>query len=261
MPFMRRRARRGSRYAGAPANMNVRGGVGNFGANYKSDQTGIRRHQVINPLGALATINLGDYQETILARFNRSFGAGSDDEPTATASNNFQSVSVMNGSAIRKFTAKIKLSNNASSNGVYIDVYELTYSFGESLYQDEVYGAFCPVEFTGTAGGVDERGNVNFKAPHITWTENNYKNFKGLQRHIKFLGTMFISSEDGGTPAAEFMIQGLPAKCRRSQTGMFYGLILHYSSTKNNAATANIDASIEINFEEIPANNRLPFLW
>ena len=209
----------------------------------------------------MAPINLGDYATSTLCKFRRSFdGSTSDGEPSATASNNYQTNGVMNGSKIGKFRAKVHLSAKGSSAGIYLDVYLTQTSFSDALYADAIYDSSCPVDFN---NGTDvwAQGEVGFKVPIITWTENNYKSFKGIQRITKFIGTVFLSSEDGGTPSAEFMISQLPAKCRRSQTGMFFGLMLHYSSTKNSEPTANVDASVDISFDEYPASNRLPFKW
>ena len=122
-----------------------------------------------------------------------------------------------------------------------------------------VYPSECPVEFDELTA--NREGEVRFKSTHVTWTDNVFKNFKGLQRNIKFLGTLFVSSEDGGSPEASFIIRGIPAKVRRSQTGMFYGLMFHYSSTKNSAATQTLDSSMDVNFAELPASNRLPYRW
>ena len=54
---------------------------------------------------------------------------------------------------------------------------------------------------------IDSQGEVSFS--NNAFTENVYKNFKGVQRNMRFLGTMYMTSEDGGTPSAEFMIQGV----------------------------------------------------
>ena len=138
-----------------------------------------------------------------------------------------------------------------------IDVHVVT-SFSEADFMDTVYGAFSPIEMNVSALA---QGQAQFKDPNIIWTENNYKNYKGIQRNIAFLGTITLTSEDGGSPAMSFTISGLPAKVRRMQTGAFYGLMFHYSSTKNEDATADIIADADIKFTEIPSENRLPYLW
>ncbi len=254
----RRFSRSASRYSGAPAGMNVRGGVSNFNRSYKSEGAGIRRHQVISTIAGLDSIALGDTATATICRFKRSFDATADGEPTPTASNNFQSFSVMNGSKIQKLTAKIKINNQGSATGIYLDVYEVVTSFSDALFMETTYPAESPVTYD-SGVDIDSQGEVSFSGN--AFTENIYKNFKGIQRNMRFLGTMYMTSEDGGTPSAEFMIQGAPPKCRRSQTGMMYGLVFNYSSTKNTTALATMDASIEVNFEELPASNRIPYKW
>ena len=132
-------------------------------------------------------------------------------------------------------------------------------SFSDALWGDSVYKTSYPLEMVTDIPNVE--GEVAEKSPHIVWTENIYKSKKGVQMTIKHLGTIYVSSEDGGTPSAQFNIRGAPSKCRRSQTGMFYGLLFHYGSDKNSAATATLDASIDIKFDEVPTSNRLPFEW
>ena len=108
MPYSSRRGgRSGSRYAGSSALMNVRGGIGNSGDNYKLSGSGIRRHEIIAKIAGLDTIALGDYAIVHLTHMNRTFGVGEDEPPTANASNNFQTASVMNGSKIVSFQADV----------------------------------------------------------------------------------------------------------------------------------------------------------
>ena len=249
-----------SRFKTFPATQNLTGSPPGSGRDYRSEQTAQRRHEFIAKIPGLQGITLGAFATVDLAQFHRSFGDPDiDDPPTATASNNYQSANVMNGSAIKNFSAQFKFMNTGSSEGFYVDVYEVITSFSESLYMNQVYNTECPIEFLSSPGNA--QGNVQFKDVLPTWTENIYKNFKGLQRNIHFLGTVFVSSEDGGTPEASFIVSRLPGKCRRSQTGMFYGMMFHYSSTKNTAATASIEASVDISFDEIPSSERVPYKW
>ena len=259
MSFRNQNRRQTTRFSAFPAQNNITGAIRGGARNYKSEQTAMRRHEFTSQITGLASINLGDYAQTALVKFKRSFGSGNDDPPTATASNNYQTSNVFNGSSIRNYTASVKISNMGSSAGIYLDVYAIVTSFSDALYMDTLYNAESPVEFS--TAPAEEAGDVNFKSPPIIWTENNYKNFKGIQRNVKFLGTLFMSSEDGGTPSAVFNIRGIPPKCKRSQTGMFYGLIFHYSSLKNTTAVATMDATIDVSFDEIPASNRVPYRW
>ena len=250
---------RSSRYSPGSNLQNIRGSPGNSGNNYRSEQTGTKRHEYIEPINDMASLNLGDYGFIRLLSFARSFDSGNPDvEDTPTASNNYQTARVMNGSAVKGFQAKIKLANQGSSEPVLLDVYSIVTSFSDSLYLNTVYPNEVPIDYGEVA---NLEGQVNFKGVKVIWAENTYKNFKGLQRNITHLGTITLSSEDGGHPTAEFMINGLPSKVKRSQTGMFYGLLFHYSSTKNTAATVNVISTAEVKFSETPASNRIPYRW
>ncbi len=262
--FPRRRSfrRQSTRYQTFPATQNIAPGIANSRKNYVSEQSGTYRHELIFNSG-LDGIGLGEYATVNLCRFRRSFGAGEDDPPTATVSNNYPNSSAFNGSRISGFSATLKFQNHGDTRGQYIDVYQISTSFADTVYMDAVYSTFCPIEFQGSTP-VGSAGEVTFKDPIITWTENNYKNYKGIQKHIKFLGTVFVSSEDGGAPAAQFKISGIPGKNRRSQTGMFYGLMLHYSTDKNDStgqAACTVDCTVDLKFHETPSENRLPFVW
>ncbi len=228
--------------------------------DYVKESSAVRRHEVIASFG-LDAITLGDYATLDLCRFRRTFGAGIDDEPSPTASNNFQTADVMNGSKIDQFEATIKLASKSGSTAQYFDVYAFEYSFSDALWLETLYNVHTPTEFNHLGGAPNVQGQVNFKAVHVTFSQNNFKNFKGMQRHIKHLGTVYLSTNDGGSTSAEFTIRGLPAKCRRSQTGMFYGLIFHLSTEKNSIANASVTESVEIKFRETPSSNRLPFVW
>jgi len=92
-------------------------------------------------------------------------------------------------------------------------------------------------------------------------TENTIKNYKFLQHYIKKRGTVFVTNEDGGNGGeVTININRVPPKCRRSQTGMYWGLFFHNNSDKNGSETLNLDATIEESFEEIPSDNRLPYI-
>ena len=254
------RSRRGApnRYASLPSLSNASGSIGTSGNNYKSEQTAVRRHEFLTPISGLASLALGDFAQVVLCRFKRSFGVGADENPTPTASNNYQSAAVMNGSAIRGYSAKIQIQNIGSGNPIVLDVYSVVTSFSDSVYGKLVYDGDYPVEMDET---IPNEGEVQFSSPPITWTANTYRNFKGVQRDVKFLGSLTITSEDGGSPTVTFLIRGVPPKCRRSNNGMFYGLMFHYPSTKNTDATATMDSSIDIKFDEIPSSERVPFKW
>ncbi len=228
------------------------------GRNYVSQESGTRRHELTVSTNT-SPIALGDYVTQELCRFKRSFDAGVDDPPTPTASNNYQSTSVFNGSKILNYECKVKINNVSSGNGFYIDVYIVTASFADAVWHETILDTLAVYAMQTVTP--NQQGDTVFVDSHPIFTENQYKNSKTMQRTIKFLGTVYVSSEDGGSPASEFVLRGLPPQVRRSQTGMFYGLFFHYSADKNTGATADIEISSEIKFKEVPSDNRLPFSW
>lgn len=232
-------------------------------SNYKSEQTGIRRHSVsASMIGTPSTLLPGEYFYQNLLKFRRAFGASDDSDPTATASNNFQTTEMMNGSKARNYTCKIKVANTNASDVCYLDVYAIALSYYDALVWDTIRTANCPVSFdTTTVGPPDLRGRVQNKA--ITATQildNDIRNFKFQQHYIKKIGTLVLHPEDSGRNQQELIINRIPAKCRRSQTGMQWAIYFHNDSIKNNARTVNIESSFEVDFEEIPSNNRLPYI-
>ncbi len=120
--------------------------------DYRGEQTGIRRHQYTTngPDAGTANATVGQYFVTNLAKFERSF-SGTDGDPTPTASNNFGTSQVMNGSAIRNMDASITLKNLDANDPVTWDVYECAYSFWDVFIWDGVRTAKCPFNFLLTA--------------------------------------------------------------------------------------------------------------
>ena len=114
---------------------------------------------------------------------------------------------------------------------------------------------------TTTIGPPDIRGNVQFKSPLPAFTENQYKNLKFNQHYMKHAGTVFVGSEDASNNSLEINLNNLPSKNKRSQTGNFYGVLLHNSSTKNDSVTLNMETTLEIGFMEHPSENRLPYIY
>ncbi len=253
MPFNRKAS-----VFSAPSVQNLTGYVGGAGRNYGSELAGARRHELTFPMSTPG-IALGEYASNALLRMRRTFTASPDEDPTPTASNNFQNGDTMNGSYVNNFEATFRLNNASSTAGEYWDVYDVLTSFDEALYLNTVYTAESPIEFDSTTA--NREGEVDFKAVHVTWTENTYKNFRGLQKIIRHLGTVYVSSEDGGQPSATFTLRGTPPKVRRMQTGAFYGIMLHYSEQKNTGATASTEVTVDLKFRETPASNRIPYRW
>ena len=113
---------------------------------------------------------------------------------------------------------------------------------------------------TTSANNPDLRGEVDWENVHSTlFTLNNYKNSKFDQHYLRKVGTVYVNSEDANQSEFSFDINQIPSKVKRSQTGMFYSILLHNESEKNGAKTLQIDATAEISFQETPSANRLPY--
>lgn len=232
--------------------------------SYVTQQSGTKRHQV-QSVGSPAPIALlaGEYFKFQLLRFARSAAGGTDDvPPSATASNNYQSTVVFNGSKIRNYNSTIRIKNRGAIGG-YLDVYECALSFFDVLVWDTIQTSTCPFTFDSTTvGPADLRGAVAFKTMTSTLiVKNTIHNFKFVQHYIKARGTIFVTNEDGGNGGeVTINVNRVPAKCRRSQTGMMWALFFHNDSDANGAETLALDATMDTSFEEIPSDNRLPFL-
>lgn len=232
--------------------------------NYVSQQSGSKRHQYTGlPLGTPQTLTAGLYFNFPLLRFTRSAAGGTNDvPPSPTASNNYTTFEVFNGSKIVNYNGKIRIKNRASIGG-YLDIYVVAVSFYDVLVWNTLFPTACPFTFdTTTTGPADKRGEVGEKA--ITNTlivDNTIKNYKFLQHYIKNIGTVFVTNEDGGNGGEVTIdINRIPSKCRRSQTGMAWYVLFHNNSDKNGSETLNLDATIDVSFEEIPSDNRLPYI-
>lgn len=230
--------------------------------NYIGTQSAGRRHDYTSiATGTPTTLAPGNYFIHELLKFKRTFSGSVDDTPpSATASNNFQSQSVFNGSKVVNFGAKIKVQNK-SNDPVFLDIYEVALSFYDAFIWNAFTATSCPVTFDSTGISPDTRGEVSAKAITATLiAENTIKNFKFLQHYIKKVGTLSLGAEDSATNNAELTVSRVPPKCRRSQTGMYWAYFIHNDSAKNNAATLNIQTHLENSFREIPSEDRLPFI-
>jgi len=231
------------------------------GKDYQSAQSGIRRHTWtanVPDKGSVVT-GINNYFATTLARFQRSFsGVTPDVPPTATASNNYATASVMNGSAIRNFKASITLKNK-KTEPVTLDIYQIALSFWDGLIWDTVKAANSPLSFYPTAPA---EGEIIMKTPTTSIISvNDIASFKFQQHYLKKVGTITVGGADNANSTAVLNINSIPPKCRRSQTGMYYGLIFHLPSEKNlNLVAADFQYSITISFDEIPSTDRLPYV-
>lgn len=228
-------------------------------------QTSIRRHE-FNSTHHTGDLAADAYIHIDMVRFKRSYHASTADVlPTPTSGNNYQSSSVMNGSRIRNFQKKIIIqnANETSTEGTaksfFLDVYEIVGSFWD-MYIWEDFDHATPqtalIDFEQSSSSVTA-GEVTFKTTHETLTANNVKNSKFTQRYLKLIGRVRV---DAGKPAV-LNINRLPPKCRRSNSGMFYGLVLHNNSQINGAEHVDLDVGSETYFEEEPNDVRLPFVY
>lgn len=232
--------------------------------SYVSQQSGSKRHQYqAVSAGTPQTLTAGLYFFFSLLQFKRSAAGGVDDvPPSATASNNYQTASVFNGSKIINYNASIKLKNRGAIGG-YLDVYEVACSFYDVLIWNTIFPTACPFTFDSTTvGPADLRGELGAKAITNTLVvKNTIKNYKFLQHYIKPIGTVFVTNEDGGNGGdVTINVNRVPPKCRRSQTGMLWALIFHNDADSNGNETLNLDATLDASFEEIPSENRLPYI-
>ena len=260
MSYRSRRQGRSSRYSRTSNPVNVRG-IGNRGDNYSLNQTGGRRHELMQePVRGDSQAWLpNESVGIVLCQMQRAFNAD-DTPPTPTAGNNYQNISVMNGSTIDQYKAKIRLLNSSGSSSTYIDVYTIELSFYEALIWDTVdAGGLSHVNFDQATP--DRQGETTFKQPLPTLTANQYKNFKFTHHYMKHQGTIFLSSEDGSPAQGEINFSRVPPKVKRMQTGAFWGVVLTNDSIKNDGATLNVDISTEFSFMEHPTDNRLPYIY
>lgn len=229
--------------------------------NYVSEQSGSRRHEfVLNTSAADVT---GVYKFFNMAKFKRTFDAGvtNDVNPTASDSNNYATAAVMNGSKISHFASTWMISNNSTSVPCYIDVYVIALSFFDGLIWNTLQAATCPITFDVAGGAGDDRGVIGIKTPAAGLiTAQNYRSFTHIQHYMKQLGTVFLAANDGSPSSQSFTLNRLPAKCRRSQTGMVYAIFFVNDTVKNNSATIDYKVNATVSFLETPSDNRIPYV-
>ena len=229
---------------------------------YNLDQTGLRRHQFVSSSPAIGIPQIlipGEYFISTLCQFRRSFGGGADDPPTPTVGNNYQTPEVFNGGRIENMNASITLKNGDATNPATLTVYEVALSFYDAAVLDLLNTAISIFQFltaTANAGDVTERA-----VSPIKMQENVIKSSKFAQHYYRKLGTITLGNLDQATSTAVLTVTQVPGKCRRSQSGMYFAYVFVNDTEKNNARTLDIEYSLENNFDEIPASNRLPYLY
>lgn len=223
--------------------------------NYALQQTSTERHQLQGALAQFASIASGSYASLTLARFVRNSGT----RPTATASNNFQTTGVFNGGKISNFKCDIYAKSLSASTTFKIDVYAVALSFYDALVWDTVISTSCPVTFSVAAG---TEGEVVAKTPSATLiTPNNINNYKFVQHYIKKIGSFVLAPTDSGVTTATMSLRNIPAKCRRANLGMFYGLFFHNDASTNASAAFTGTMEYNISFDVVPSDTPLPYLW
>ncbi len=228
---------------------------------YTKPSTAIRRHdfQTINR-DSVAPILPNEYVVTTLAKFQRTFGSGDDEPDSALTSNNFPNPQTMNGSYISNFKSKIRMQNRDDGKGIYLDVYSIAISFYDALVWDTVYPSACPVTFSTDNTTPSNAGEVSFKAVTDSLvTDVQYKAFKGVQHYMRKLGSVYLTSEDSSQNYHDLILTGLPAKCRRSNLGMLYAIVIQNDAIKNDNASAQVTITTDTSYVETPSEERLPW--
>jgi len=231
------------------------------GSNYGVEQTAVRRHDFLAgapDAGTPLTLSGLDYLAIKFFRFRRSFGAGSDDPPTATVGNNYQNGDVFNGSTISDFNCLIRLTNKSNADPLTLTIYKFVFSFWDVLVFNTLNPANSP--FTFSQASTNE-GEIDIKAIlSSALNENSILNRKFNQHYAQKLGEITLAQEGSGKETVELSFKGVPPKCKRSQSGMFYGICLANDSDKNEGRTVSMDYSYFGHFLEHPSSNRLPWL-
>lgn len=226
--------------------------VAGFRDSYGLKGGSYRRHDY-NAEGA-ATLALDSYFAVNLLRFERA-------ALTPTASNNYQTPSVENGSAISDFRASIKIKTEAALP-VLIDVYEIQTSFFDVLTWNTVQPTNCPVTFSVVALA---EGEIDQKAMVSTLIDSNaIANFRFVQHYIKHKGTLEFGTSASDQNVQELIMDSIPPKCVRSNLGMSWTLYFKFATLKNNAAlTFPYKFALENSFIEqaIPTGDQLPYLY
>lgn len=240
----------------------------NLGKNYGNLQSGGWRHQYVANVpqaGATNPMPLGNFFVTRNLTFRRTFNGavGDDIGPTPTVSNNLGTSVAFNGSRISNYKKIIRLKNTSATVSPTIDIYEVAMSYYDALIWSQVRPAECPFTFDTTVPlnpPYDKRGEIGIAIPAVgVLSANDWSNFKFQQHYLKLKGSVTIGNTDG-TNTAEFIIDRVPPKVRRSQTGMMWCHIFVYDTLKNVAANANLEYSEEVTFMEHPSEQRLPYI-
>ena len=162
----------------------------------------------------------------------------------------------------KRITISNRMQSNAATSTVksfYLDVYKVVLSYFDAYLWEQFDSGTLQTAVTDYDQSVasDNAGEVEFRSSHPILTANRVKNNKFTQRYLQLIGR--IKVDQGKSLVLNF--NGLPSKCRRSNQGMFYGLIFHNNSLINGAGTLNLTLASESSFEEVPSEERLPFIY
>ena len=168
----------------------------------------------------------------------------------------------MNGSNIYNHQTSIKIQNEGAQPH-YLNVYSVAFSFSDVHYASALMGNKFPYTMTTVDNTPDNRGQIlETPAGSSAFEDTIWRNFMTLQRYIKKIGTINLGTHDSGDRGvAELNFTGVPPKCRKSQTGMFYGYLINNDTILNNGEAFNGNIIQQTNFDERPSENRLPYEW
>lgn len=220
------------------------------GANYNTKSSSVLRHEWTATVTQV--LALGDYAAVNLLRMVRP-------ATVATASNNFQTPAVNNGSRVEDFMAKIQIKNNSAA-AVILDVYEICLSFFDAAIWNLIQTTACPVTQDTTAASANA-GEVTYKPMVSTLVlPNSIANYQFVNHFIKHKGQLEFGASGADNSVQEIIIDAVPPKVKRANCGMFWGIVLKLDSDKNNSAMTML-YNKQQKFMEIPNDNALPFLY
>jgi len=234
--------------------------------NYGGGISGLKRHQVVfDNSASFIPLATGAYVGITMLQFIRTRPGGivNDQEPVPTASNNFQTTSVMNGSRIENYMSKQTFKSTTGQGVITLDVYESALSYYDALVWNTLFPTACPVVMdTTTVAPADVRGQVTQKAMVASQVDaDNHDNFKFVQKYLKYKGSLTLTGLGGDASIVELIADRVPPQCRRSQTGMHWALWFKNDGKKNNGLGITLgSATNEVSFEEFPSDRRLPFI-
>ena len=227
------------------------------GANFEVKKHVITRIINIEP-SKTAIIPLLHYNAT------ESLGVAIDASSKVTAQGTkiYQNTGVQDGSTVRNIHLEIQIQPKTLSSSAILDFYtgRITTSFHD-LKGDQIYGLKASSVTDGKATFTDENASsettqevspangqdgtitVNPMVKSLFDQGDVIKHWwKNIRKNVIY----------GGQPVLYSAWEKVPAKCTRSNPGMFYGLILMNDSTSTDDDTDVLRVEIKESFTEIP---------